>query len=129
MKQSKLTIILLVVLMLGGWATALLATDSSETDERQAHIDLAEEYMDRGLFQKAIEEYDSAILLAGSEDLWTSKLNAYAMRYEESTKIYSDFNIYHDTLYALYSQWKNFLPCNESNQSPAGAGTKESTYI
>ena len=39
------------------------------------------------------------------------------------------FNIYHGTLYALYSQWKDFLPCNESNQSPAGAGTKESTYI
>lgn len=109
MKQSKLTIILLVVLMLGGWATALLATDSSETDERQAHIDLAEEYMDRGLFQKAIEEYDAAILLAGSEDLWTSKLNAYAMRYEESTKIYSDYVTAAKTAVSTYGSNVDFL--------------------
>lgn len=109
MKQSKLTIILLVVLMLGGWATALLATDSSETDERQSHIDLAEEYMERGLFQKAIEEYDAAILLAGSEELWESKLNAYSMRYEESTKIYSDYVSAAQTAVNTYSSNADFL--------------------
>lgn len=91
MKQSKLVIILLIVLIIGGWGTALLATDNSEANKYNSHIDNAEEYMGRGLYQKAIEEYDAALAIKSTENVWTAKLNAYQKRYEESTKIYADY--------------------------------------
>lgn len=91
MKQSKLIIILLIVLIIGGWGAALLATDSGKTKEYNSHIDMAEEYMDRGLYQKAVEEYDAALAIKSNEDVWTLKLDAYQKRYEEDTKIYDDY--------------------------------------
>ena len=61
MKQSKLIIIFLIVLMLGGWLS-VLSDDSSETREAyEDHIEAADKYAERGLYQKAIEEYDAAL--------------------------------------------------------------------
>lgn len=109
MKQSKLIIILLVVLIIGGWGAALLATDSGETKEYNGHIDMAEEYMERGLYQKAIEEYDAAIAIKSTEDVWTAKLDAYQKRYEESTKIYDDYLSAAQSAVSYYNKNADYL--------------------
>lgn len=74
MKQSKLITILLIILIVGGWLTALLDADNGKTEEYNAHIEMAEKYIERGLYQKAIEEYDAALLVKNTEELWTAKL-------------------------------------------------------
>lgn len=109
MKQSKLIIILLVVLILGGWAAAFLATDSGDSEEYKTHIQTAEDYVNRGLYQKAIEEYDSALSIKRTEDVWAAKLDAYEKRYEESTKIYSDYLSAAQSAVSYYSKNVDFL--------------------
>ena len=109
MKQSKLIIILLVVLIIGGWGAALLANDSGETKEYNGHIDMAEEYMERGLYQKAIEEYEAALSIKSTEDVWTAKLSAYQKRYEESTKIYDEYLSTAQSAVSYYSKNADYL--------------------
>lgn len=109
MKQSKLIIILLIVLIIGGWGTALLATDIGETKEYNGHIEMAEEYMGRGLYQKAIEEYDAALDIKSTEAVWTAKLGAYQKRYEESTKIYDDYLSAAQSAVSYYSKNADYL--------------------
>lgn len=109
MKQSKLIIILLIVLIIGGWGAALLATDSGETKEYNGHIEMAEEYMGRGLYQKAIEEYDAALDIKSTEAVWTAKLDAYQKRYEESTKIYDDYLSAAQSAVSYYSKNADYL--------------------
>lgn len=49
------------------------------------HLDTAEDYIDRGLYQKAIEEYDEALLLdPENEKVWKDKLSTYALLYAEN---------------------------------------------
>lgn len=92
MKQSQIiVIILLIMLMLGGWASSFVDAESGGNTEYQSHIESAEEYLSRGLYQKAIEEYEAAISIENAEKDWTSMLNAYAYRYKESNKIYNDY--------------------------------------
>lgn len=109
MKQSKLIIILLIVLIIGGWGAALLATDSGKTKEYNSHIDMAEEYTGRGLYQKAIEEYDAALSIKNTEKVWTAKLDAYQKRYEESTKIYDDYLSAAQKAVSYYSKNADYL--------------------
>ena len=91
MKQSKIAIIVLACLVVLGWFSVLFAGDSGETEEYQAHLDQAEKYVDRTLYQKAIEEYDAALALKNTQEVWSDKLEAYRLRYEESTDIYNDY--------------------------------------
>lgn len=91
MKQSKLISILLIALLLCSWGSVLLTNNSETTEEYDGHIRMAEEYMGRGLYQKAVKEYDAALAIKSSEEVWDAKLGAYQKRYEESTEIYSDY--------------------------------------
>lgn len=91
MKQTKLVTALLVVLMLGGWTAAFLDDESEGEAEYEAHLDKAEDYMERGLYQKAIQEYDSALAVKNSENVWADKLEAYDRRYEEDSEIYNAY--------------------------------------
>ena len=109
MKQSKLVIILLVVLIIGGWGATLLATNSGEKKEYNGHIEMADEYMERGLYQKAIEEYDAALSIKNTEEIWTSKLSAYEKRYKESTKIYDDYLSAAQSAVSQYSKNVDYL--------------------
>lgn len=109
MKQSKLITILLIILIVGGWLTALLDADNGKTEEYNAHIEMAEKYIERGLYQKAIEEYDAALLVKNTEELWTAKLDAYAKRYEESTKIYDDYLSAAQSAVSYYSKNEDYL--------------------
>ena len=91
MKQSKLITILLIVLMVGGWSLAITATDNGGESDYEKHLVTAEDYMERKLYQKAIEEYKEANSVNNTEESWDFMLSAYEKRYQESTKIYSDY--------------------------------------
>lgn len=109
MKQSKLIIILLIVLIIGGWGAALLGTNGGKTKEYNSHIDTAEEYAVRGLYQKAIEEYDAALSIKNTEKVWTAKLDVYQKRYAESTKIYDDYLSAAQKAVSYYSKNADYL--------------------
>lgn len=91
MKQSKLITILLIMLVIGGWVLAFNETNNGGKSEYEKHMELAEEYMERKLYQKAIEEYKKANSINNTEESWDLMLTAYEKRYRESTKIYSDY--------------------------------------
>lgn len=92
LKQSKtIVIILLIVLMVFGWLGLFLDDNSEEEKKYKSHLTLAEEYVERGLYQKSIEQYNAAIAIKSSEEVWSMILNSYRNRYEESTKIYDDY--------------------------------------
>lgn len=110
MKQSRLiTTILLVGLILVGWTSAFLATDSGSMEEYKVHIQTAEDYVDRGLYQKAIEEYDSALSIKKTEDVWAAKLVAYEKHYAESKENYSDYVSAAQLAVSSYSKNVDFL--------------------
>lgn len=70
----------------------MLSDDSSETREAyEDHIEAADKYAERGLYQKAIEEYDAALQIQNTETVWTAVLNAYEKRYAEDTDIYENY--------------------------------------
>lgn len=91
MRQSKLITILFIVLIISGWMTTLLSSESNDTEEYNAHLEMAGEYFERGLYQKALEEYDVALSIRNTEEIWGEKLNAYEKRYKENTEIYDEF--------------------------------------
>lgn len=109
MKQSKLIIILLIATMLGGWSVVLLDTDSEEKEEYEQHIGTADEYFERGLYQKAIEEYDAALQIKNTEELWTKKLEAYEKYYAENTKIYSEYLNAAQTAVSYYDENVDYI--------------------
>ena len=77
--------------MLGGWISAFKEIDNQGKSEYEMHIEKAENYMDRELYQKAIEEYKEANSIHDTEEIWNAMLEAYEKRYRESTKIYNDY--------------------------------------
>lgn len=92
MKQEKLLIsILLVVLCLGAWYQTFAGTASKNQKEYQQSIAAASEYMDRGLYQKAAEEYKKALAIEDSEKVWSELLSAYANRYKEDERVYDEY--------------------------------------
>ena len=75
-KATTITIVLIVVIALG-WLSAILAPRNKEEAEINGHIEQADDYVDRDLYQKAIEEYDAALNLRQDEHVWALKLESY----------------------------------------------------
>ncbi len=109
MKQTKLISVLLVILVAFAWLTALTDTGTEETEEYETHVSLAEEYVKRGLYQKAIQEYDAAIAMQSSTELWDKKLEAYKDRYAESTDIYNEYLRAAESAVSRYSDNASYL--------------------
>lgn len=109
LKHSNLIVALLVVLIVGAWATTLLNGNSAQNEEYQNYIELAEDYMSRGLYQKAIEQYDLALVIDANEEIWTWKLAAYALRYEEDDGLYSQYVAELETAIKNYSDNGDFV--------------------
>ena len=103
MKNTTLVTVLLIVLMALGWTSALLAPRNKEQEEIDSHIRQAEEYEDRQLYQKAIEEYDAALKTRNDEHIWTLKLDAYKSLYE-----WNDIDFYKKYLQAAETSAKLF---------------------
>lgn len=110
MKNTTLITVLLIVLMALGWTSALLAPRNKEQEEIDSHISQAEEYEDRQLYQKAIEEYDAALKMRNDEHIWALKLDAYKSLYE-----WNDVDFYKKYLQAAETSAKLF-PMNADFQ-------------
>lgn len=92
MKQEKILIsILLVALCLGAWYQTFAGTASKNQKQYKQSITAASEYMDRGLYQKAAEEYKKALAVKDSEKVWSELLSAYANRYKEDDHVYDEY--------------------------------------
>ncbi len=103
MKNSTLITVMLIVLMALGWTSALLAPRNKEQEEINSHIIQAEDYIDRQLYQKAIEEYDAALAVRNDEHIWGLKLDAYKSLYE-----WNDIDFYKGYLQAATTGAKLF---------------------
>ena len=85
MKLSRVLSIVLIVLTVLGWIGLIISPKDKSKEEIELHLNTAEDYLDRGLYQKAIEEYDAALLLdPENEKIWKDKLSTYALLYEEN---------------------------------------------
>lgn len=92
MKQSNiLVIVMFAVLMVVGWGFVLLAPEDESMREYEFHMDAAKEYTGRGLYQKAIEEYQYAVAFNNTEMAWAQMLEAYELLYQENGKIFSQY--------------------------------------
>ena len=91
MRTSRVTSIVLIVLSVIAWFSFIIAPQDQEQIEIDKHVNKAEDYIDRELYQKAIEEYDEALeIRQDSERIWSEKLRTYATLYAE----YPDNDIY-----------------------------------
>lgn len=93
MKQSTLITICLVVLMVFGWMSGFMSigNKNEKENEYETYIEVAKEYESKGLYQKAAQEYDKAITMNDTEELWTEMLNAYEKCYEEDPNVYDEY--------------------------------------
>ena len=94
MKLSRVMSVILIVLAVLAWTAFILAPKDETKKELNQHLDSAEDYLERGLYQKAIEEYDAALKIEPeNEHVWTDKLSAYDLLYAEndSSDIYSKY--------------------------------------
>ena len=94
MKLSRVMSVILIVLAVLAWTAFILAPKDKTKKELKQHLDSADDYLGRGLYQKAIEEYDEALKIEPeNEHIWTDKLSAYDLLYAEddSSNIYSKY--------------------------------------
>ena len=90
--------ILLAVLIVLGWGACVLKIgvesdpeETARTGSYRSSITLAEDYMKRGLYQKAAEEYENAVSLKDKEADWEALLKARKSRYEEEEDSLDDY--------------------------------------
>lgn len=92
MNQTRIvTIIILIVLTVAGWAVVLFTPDIEDSAEYKQHFKMAKEYHDRGLYQKSIKEYEQLLELKPCEENNKLLLESYECRYNEEESIYSDY--------------------------------------
>ena len=82
MKNSVGITVLFIVLISLGWISLLLTPRNKVENEIKAHVDQAEDYVNRELYQKAIEEYNAALKIREDERIWELKLDAFNSLYE-----------------------------------------------
>ena len=91
MKHTTLVIALLVVLIGFSWISAINSNNSKIEEEFSEHIASAENCVDRGLYERAIAEYDAALKLMPNEEAYAARMEAYSKRYEEYPAFYSNY--------------------------------------
>jgi len=140
MKNTTVITVLLVVVIAFGWLAAVLAPRNKVQTEIDAHIQQADDYIDRKLYQKAIEEYDEALKLKPDERIWVMKLDAHKNLFEwnekdfykkylqaakDCAKLYPmnvDFQI---TLADLYLYKEDYVSAYKSLSDCIAAGNKD----
>ncbi len=92
MKNSVGITVIFIALISLGWISFLLTPKNKVDNEIKAHMDQAEDYINRGLYQKAIEEYDAANQIREDERIWELKMDAHNSLYEwNSDDFYNSF--------------------------------------
>lgn len=145
MKKSNVAIcVALIALICVGWVTQignLSKTQSAYND----HLEQAEAYQEKSLYQKAIEAYESALAIRETEkvrDLW---LDAYRGAYEDGVttakkygsailtacELYPDNDSYWERLLSFYLETGSYTSAYESYQKclKAGAGSDALTEL
>lgn len=88
---------LLIILMAAAWACCLLGVldgaeqAAEERSDYELNLSLAEDYMARGLYQKAIAAYTDVVAEKNLEADWAALLAAYQARYQEDTSILNSY--------------------------------------
>ena len=76
MKTSRVISIVLIAFTVIAWMAFFFAPKDQEQIEFDNHVKQADKYIERGLYQKAIEEYDLALMVKpDNEKIWTEKLD------------------------------------------------------
>lgn len=110
MKQTKVLVVLAMsALMVIGWiGTTQNIISGGKKKQYDEYISKAKDYMDRELYQKAIEQYNLAAEIENSENLQSKIMNAYELRYKESTAIYDDYLTAAENAQTLYPKVAEF---------------------
>ncbi len=104
MKKTKtLTIVILICLIFFGVITIFVGDGGEKQKEYENALVQAKDYLERGMYQLAIGEYEKAIAIADSEELRTAVLDAYEKRYEESTSILDSYILAAQSAVSIYS--------------------------
>lgn len=91
MKGIKIfSVIALSALLIVGWVTFAVKNISTVTTAH-ANVSTADQYVDEGLYQRAILKYKEALAEKDSDEIWTKMFNAYELRYQEDANILSDY--------------------------------------
>ncbi len=84
------TIVALAVLTAVGWVTFAVDTGTGVVSY-QSSISEADQYVEEGLYQRAILKYKEAIARHDTKENWAKLFHAYDLRYQEDAGILSDF--------------------------------------
>lgn len=91
MKKSSLAIVIaLVVFIVIAWGVNIF-NSTSQLQERNVHLKSAAKYMEEGLYQKAIAEYDTALAMKDEMDVKLKWLEAYDQGYQDNVVTYTDY--------------------------------------
>lgn len=91
MKGLKIfTVIALVALLIVGWATFTI-DKGTKIASYNSSVSTADQYVEEGLYQRAILKYKEALQNDNSEKTWTKMFAAYELRYKEDARILSDY--------------------------------------
>ncbi|MBQ8802271.1 MAG: WG repeat-containing protein [Tyzzerella sp.] len=102
------TVIALVALTVVGWATFIFGNGSKYL-ENKSYISIADQWVEEGLYQRAILKYKEALVYDSTEKNWTKMMNAYEMRYAEDVSILSDYITELNNALALYPKNVSFV--------------------
>ena len=91
MKGIKIfTVIALVALLVVGWTTFAI-DKGTKIVSYNSSVSTADQYVEEGLYQRAILKYKEALEHSDSEKTWTKMFAAYDLRYKEDARILSDY--------------------------------------
>lgn len=92
MGQRVTVTVIFSVLALFGWIAFIINPFGGSQKEFDRHLETANDYYARGLYQKSINEYLAALELDESKEVRTKMLDSYAHLYgERGRKVYYDY--------------------------------------
>ncbi len=109
MKGIKLFyIIAMIVILCVGWITFSIDTGTNIVSNKSS-VSTADQYVEEGLYQRAILKYKEALDVKDSEKTWEKMFKAYELRYKEDTKILSDYITDLENALEIYPKNLTFL--------------------
>lgn len=110
--MKRTVFIIFIVILLGiGWISTIsdfLSQKSEENYQEQLIIE-ADKYVEEGLYQRAIKNYEEYLSNNKSEDVCNKLIKAYDKRYEEDNNIISDYISSMENITAIYKKNESFF--------------------
>lgn len=89
-KMRFITMIVLVAVTALGWISFVM-NNGSQLVQYKNNIKTADEWVEEGLYQRAILKYKQAITYKSTEENWKKMLTAYEKRYAEDSRILDEY--------------------------------------